>query len=78
MSHNAQPTQEPHLPLTFDRGQVSPQILLQSSALGLQRERWEQSEALRAMRLTLSPALSRGQTQAAPHNATDQLSSSGH
>lgn len=33
------PPAQPGLPLTFDRGQVGPEVLLQAGALGLQRER---------------------------------------
>lgn len=38
----------PGLPLTFDRGQVGPEILLQPGALILQRERQGQGEGLGA------------------------------
>lgn len=45
VSQEAHPSR-PGLPLTFDRGQVSPEVLLQAGALGLQRERGGEGEGL--------------------------------
>lgn len=45
VSQEAHPSR-PGLPLTFDRGQVGPEVLLQAGALGLQRERQGEGEGL--------------------------------
>ena len=45
VSQEAHPSR-PGLPLTFDRGQVGPEVLLQAGALGLQRERRGEGEGL--------------------------------